>query len=380
MKKIICAFLAPVLVSFSMIAGCAAKQTSSGSSAASASSLPAVSSSSQGAASNAGPTQTDVVPDASKNAYSEFYSAGKPAFIVPGLKEGLVPQGMCYVPSEKYFVISYYLEDKSPSVLAVVDAKSGKLLKSVNLSNEDGTPYNGHAGGVAASDRGIWVMSDGVAHRIQITDLNVAPDLGSVKFTDHFQTPTRASLGNCVDGVLWIGDFYTAGGSYNTDESHHMTAPDGSNHFSWVVGYKLDSSAKNELSPSHYRDNFTEATPDYILSIPSKIQGMTRLSSGEFILSESYGRKNDSHLLIYPNVLKTAPAKNVKINDTSVPLWFLDDKVLAKSITAPPMTESIESMGQDIYVLFESGASIYRDTASHPMDELYQLSPLSAAN
>ena len=377
MKRFFCAVVMPALVSLGMAAGCAAKQIPAESSAPPEAPSAASSSSPGSGSKPAGPTQTDVVPDFPKDGYSGFFGAGKPVFIIPGLKEGLVPQGMCYVPSEKYFVISYYTEDKSPSVLAVVDAKSGKLIKSVRLSNEDGSPYNGHAGGVAASGRSVWVLSDGTARRLRITDLNLAPDLGSVKFADHFRTPTRASMGNCVDGVLWVGDFYTAGGGYDTDESHHMTAPDGSSHFAWVVGYKLDPSAGNELNPSRCRDG-AEAVPDYVLSVPSRIQGFTRLSSGEFVLSESYGRKNDSRLLVYPDVLKTAPAKTVEVGGTGVPLWFLDDKVLTGSVTAPPMAESIESAGTEIYVLFESGASLYRDTAAHPMDELYRLSPLAA--
>lgn len=357
-----------LIICLSLLTGCAADKVTVSSNASSL-----VESSSLSSVVKKTYTQTDVASEPAVKSFPDFFAMGTPAFVVPGLNEDLVPQGMCYIPAENVVVVSYYLESKENSVLTVVDAKSGKFVKAVTLVNEDGTPYTGHAGGLAASGQNLWVVTGGNAQRLPISDLMKAESMDEVKFVDRFNTGTRASLSNCIDGVLWVGDFYTSGGNYDTDESHHMTTPDGSKNNAWIVGFKLDSSAKNELNPANYKDTTSAVKPDYILSIPNKIQGMTRLTSGEFVLSESYGRKNDSHILIHKNVLKSDSNQKVEINGVNVPLWFLDSNTLVKSITAPPMAESIENVNQEIYVLFESGASLYRSTALNAMDEVYKL-------
>lgn len=361
-------YLAVCVVFF---AGCAADAVPPASSSASIAENSSVSSESSG-----NYAQDDVVPDISAKSYSDFFAVGSPAFVIPGLKEDLVPQGMCCISSENVVVVSYYLESKQNSMLAVVDATSGKFIKAVKLVNEDGTPYTGHAGGIAASSKNLWVVTGGDAQRLPVSDLMKAEPMAEVRFVDRFRTCTRASLANCIDGVLWIGDFYTPGGDYETDESHHMTAPSGSGNSAWIVGYKLDSAAENELNPARYANPSTTVAPDYILSVPDRIQGATRLNTGEFIFSESYGRKNDSHILIHKNVLKTDANTTAEISGIKVPLWFIDSDTLVKSITAPPMTESIENVENKIYVLFESGASLYRSSAVNPMDEVYQLTNL----
>lgn len=318
-------------------------------------------------------TQVDTAADVSKESYADFFKAGKAAFLVPGLKNGLVPQGMCYIHSKSLFVISCYSDSSGTSMLLLIDANNGKFTKAVKLLNEDGSAYTGHAGGLAASENSLWVVTSEVAQRLQIDDLMNAKSMDEIKFTDRFHTGTRASMANCVDNVLWVGDFYEKGGKYNTEESHHMKTPDGTENHAWVVGFKLDTANKNELKASAYQGPSKPSTPDYILSIPDRIQGITQLKSGEFALSQSYGRNNDSSLLIYKSVLDSKADSNVKINGTDVPLWYLDSKTLVKNITAPPMLEALEQVDGNIYTLFESGCNLYRDTAKNPMDEVYQL-------
>ena len=114
-------------------------------------------------------------------------------------------------------------------------------------------------------------------------------------------------------------------------------------------------------------------TPDYVLSIPDEIQGMTKLESGEFVLSRSYGRNNKSSLLLYRGVLDSNPDRTVRINGKEVPLWFLDSETSVKSITAPPMLESLERADGNVLALFESAADPYRDTALDPVDDVMRL-------
>lgn len=321
-------------------------------------------------------TQTDVVPDVAPGKYPGFFRAGKPAFVIPGLANGLVPQGMCRIASGSEVVVSCYSSsDGDSSVLACVDEKSGKLKKTIGMLNADGSVYTGHAGGVAASGKSLWVVSDGLARRMDLQAFLKAGDGDKVKFSDQFSTGTRASFTNCVDGVLWVGDFFKPGGSYNTEASHRLTAPDGSESHAWIVGFKLDPSSANELKAESVAGASEPATPDYVLSIPDEIQGMTRLKSGEFVLSQSYGRKNASALFVYRNVLNSGSDRTVQINGKAVPLLFLDSKNLVKNISAPPAMEALERSGERILILFESATDQSRDTALDPVDDVMSLDP-----
>ena len=89
-------------------------------------------------------------------------------------------------------------------------------------------------------------------------------------------------------------------------------------------------------------------------------------------LSQSYGRGNDSKVLLYQNVLSTDPHTTVTLNGTSVPLWFLDGKVEERDFDAPPMAEGFAAYNGRLYLLFESGAEKYRlDGGKNPTDRIW---------
>lgn len=372
--------LACLLAAGLALSACGTSPSSSPSQSEASSSAPSSSSSQQSQASAPfAITQQKVVEQLPSNTdeYGEFLSKGSPAFVIPALKEGYVPQGMCLLPSEQKLVISYYAGEKGEnSILCLVDIASGQLEKSVRLLNEDGSVYTGHAGGLAATEKNLWAATSGNCQRLPIQELMAAANGDTVQFVDHFVTGTRASFANAVDGVLWVGDFYYGGGGYDTDKSHHMTTPDGSKNRAWAVGFQLDPSTENELKAESFANQSTTVIPDYVLSIPHKIQGMTRLSDGTIVLSESYGRKNASHLLLHQDVLAQQPHSTVTIRDTEVPLWYLDSNTLTRSITMPPMSEAVESAGDGVYLLFESGAASYVSDAVDPVDHVYHLSGL----
>ena len=45
-------------------------------------------------------------------------------------------------------------------MLMLVDNKTGKFTKALPLQNVDGKDYSGHAGGLAASDKYIYITSE----------------------------------------------------------------------------------------------------------------------------------------------------------------------------------------------------------------------------
>lgn len=303
--------------------------------------------------------------------YAGFFEIASAAVLTPGLLQDFVPQGLCAIPDTDYLAVSYYSEHAPTAILALVDLQTTQLSHWVGLRNVDGTPYTGHAGGIASDGKNLWVCSDGNARRMSVQALLDAKAGEEIRFADSFPTGTRASLANYSHGVLWVGDFFTSGGNYNTDQSHHMKTPDGSKHYAWAVGFIGDLDSEDGLKAD--TQGSMTVVPDYVLSLPSRIQGMTRLDTGEFVLSESYGRKNNSHLLVFQDVLALQPDTTVPIGGSEVPLWYLDGRVAVGSITTPPMSEGIDWADGAVYQLYESGASAYRDTAKNPVDHIYRV-------
>ena len=67
-------------------------------------------------------TQTEVVTGshARDPQTAAFLKQVQPGFVVPGLAEGLIPQGICYDDTHGVYLISGYYEDDTPSQICVV--------------------------------------------------------------------------------------------------------------------------------------------------------------------------------------------------------------------------------------------------------------------
>jgi hypothetical protein len=315
------------------------------------------------------PAQQPAAPKPSAGDYSKQYPAlwkisdDGPA--VPGLDTGVTPQGLAYWQEKGWLIISGYTEG-SPSTLTVVDAKTGAPVKTVQMYLENGSAYEGHAGGVAVSQKNLWVSSGNNVWWLPLTALAEAADKGKVTFGGHFVTVARASFTTYAEGILWVGEFYDAP-NYETDDSHKISR-NGLTYNAWAAGYKLDK--QTDLIPS----TASVVIPDYVLAIPNQIQGMA-VTPNNIIFSQSFNRNKDGNLFKYKRPdLAGEPHQTVKIGNQTVPLWFMERKFLAEALpqlTVPPMSEGIITDGGNrLFVLFESGSKLYRPTASNPMDHL----------
>ncbi|HLO02897.1 MAG TPA: lamin tail domain-containing protein [Symbiobacteriaceae bacterium] len=309
-------------------------------------------------------TQQELIGAEYGDLYPAFWNSSTAGPIVPGLTEDLVPQGAAYWADQDLLLLSNYLDDGRPTVLTLVKATSGALVKTLHLYQEDGSAYIGHAGGLAVSTKHLWVASGSAVYRIPLSDLLAAPDNGEIHFAGRIPTETNASFTAYADNILWVGEFHHPP-TYQTDPSHKLTSRDGKNYGAWIVGYRLD----NEFDQP--------STPDFVLSIPDRIQGMA-VSGDSIVLSQSFGRNNNSTLFRYAKPdLAGAPDQTVTVNGSTVPLWFLDGLNQAPNygaLTLPPLAEGLVSDGDRLFVLFESGANQYRHTAYSPLDRLRVLS------
>lgn len=298
--------------------------------------------------------------EASAGAYLKFQEAGELSVLIPGLKEGFVPQGITYLPKDDALLFAGYSDGDDNSALLAVSRKTGELLKQVKLNNVDGSKYTGHAGGVCATETDIYVSNAKKLFRISLDTYEKLPEKAVCAFEEEIPVPVNSSYCSYADGVLWVGEFQY-GGDYPTDASHRVSTSDGLQR-AWNCGYRIEEG-----------QDFS--APDYILSITERIQGMTTLN-GKMYLSQSYGRKNDSVIYRYNDVLSTDPAQTVEVNGKDVPLWILDSTVRDAVLLCPPMTECLCTVDGAIYVAFESAAKTYRKPSNpsvHPMDRVFKV-------
>lgn len=301
--------------------------------------------------------------------YKKFFNDSVAGPVVPGLKQGLIPQGMTYVKEKNWLVISSYRDNKQPSLLSIVDLGTGKLVKTLVMHSTDSTPYTGHAGGVTASASHLWVASDNKVYQLDLADVVKAEDGGKAVFKNTFPTETKASYIVYAEGVLWVGE-YADGTDYPTSETHYLKNTENKTNKSWAGGYKLDP-ATDTIAKSQPNAADGKLIPDVILSTPDKIQGM-ELHQGSFLLSQSGGRSNDSMLLGYANPLANKPDTEVTVGSTKVPVYLFDGKTRKDAVILPPMSEGLVSRDGKIGVLFESGAEKYSN-GSFPIDLVYWL-------
>lgn len=317
-------------------------------------------------------TQESVTDCAqTRKTYDSFYASGELSVLVPGLKQGFVPQGLSYLPGQNWFIIAGYSgDDGVNSTIFAVDAATGAFVKEVHLQYKDGRDYTGHAGGVAVTEKNIFIANNEHLYRISLEKFLALPESSHCSFDEEIPVPSRASYCAYADGMLWVGEFQYSG--YPTDISHRFKTEDG-RHKAWLIGYKLDQTTENELSAAAMAGE--TATPDVILTTTERIQGMT-IKDGAVYLSQSYGRRNSATLYKYTDPRIGDPAAYQELNGQQIPLWPLTSSIMEGTLIMPPMSECVCTAEGAVYVLFESGAEKYmnpKDPAENPMDRLFKI-------
>ncbi|WP_079909760.1 lamin tail domain-containing protein [Paenibacillus sp. 32352] len=308
-------------------------------------------------------TGAPIVGDTS--AYQRFLDVSEPGPIVPGLLQGLVPQGMHYIPEKNWAILSSYRDDRRASTLTLVDLKTGSLVKTIHLY-KNGQPFSGHAGGVAVSNQNVWIAYGKEMLRLSLQDVIDCPDNANLSFIDSFKTNTRASFASYSNGILWVGDYYSSP-NYLTTPIQKMTARDNKVYNAWVVGYKLDEAT--DLLPANSKlTSDGLVIPNYIYSVTDRIQGVT-VTDDQVMLSQTNGNPK-SNILKYKASINEPPHTTVNIENTTVPVWFLDGLNLEDSLDMPPSAEGNFVHDNKLYIVYESGANIYRPEINYPLDRI----------
>lgn len=306
--------------------------------------------------------------------FAPFMEIAEATFPIPALAENYVPQGMAYSEALGAFVLTFYYHDYSrPSLLALVDAKTGEWIKQLHLLNPDGLPWRGHAGGAAAWGEHVWVSSGGTAHRLAVEDLRAAEDRGSVRFRDSFSIGTRGCIAFAAGNTLWLGDFHRSG---HSDQSYFAPQRcDKSGNHAWIAGFRLSHS--EPMGVVGLRRGGGTPAPRYVLSIPDHAQGATLATTGEFMLSTSFAARRPSYLWVFPRlyeILQQEPARHVTVGQhDGIPLWVLCESEALHQQVMPSMSEGITQRGGYVYVNFESAALMYRERALLFSDHVFRM-------
>ncbi len=317
-------------------------------------------------------TQTKVVLETDEelnNNYENYFSVFSEDFIIPGLFEGFIPQGICYDLEGTYIISGYYEDEALPSMLISVDSESGKLKKAHPLKNIDGSDYFGHAGGIACSGEYIFITSDSSCFTISTKTLEGAKNGVPVKFESKFKITTKGSFAGYNEGVLWIGDFIESSDKEREKVQRITTLESGETFYAYCEGYILENNLPSVEKINSTSDGYI---PDYYLAIPEQVQGIAFTKTGKITFTSSYGRKNDSNIYIFSDVFLSERVGTINFDDTDLNLLACSSDLLTETIKAPPMAEGITTNGDEICMIFESGAAKYRNHGGkHPLDNAY---------
>ncbi len=285
----------------------------------------------------------------------DYYDNSGKAFEIPDLNSGFVPQGFCYDQNNEWFLTTGYMQNGTSSPIYIVDNSSKKTIKTVYLQDKEGKAYSGHCGGIAFYGDYVYI-ADGENNCLVVFDYNQIKTanndakinaLGtfSTKYSDEdYVSPS------CVEvygNKLIVGEFYRKN-SYPTPSSHHLETP------------SEDTNTAIALEFTLYNFGFTSSfginpTPQKAYSLPSQVQGLT-FYKGNIFLSTSWGLAFSKILVYDSSECKTS---TIKMFDTTLPLTYLDSSSLIKTITAPPMSEEMVILDNNLFIMNESASNKY---------------------
>ncbi len=312
-------------------------------------------------------SQTTVVSDGVTDAkYAKFLDKAEALVTIPGVAEGFVPQGVGWISQKDWLLFSGYQDNGGASPLMAVDIKKGGIAKEIFLHYPDGADFSGHAGGVCATDKNIYIANGRSLLRVSLSAFLTAENGESCAIEEEIPVPVLADFCCSTDEMLWVGEFGETSGK-GMNEAHCFYTADGY-HYAWACGYPLLKTTEKELNAA-FADN-GKAIPARILSITEHIQGMS-VRGNEIYLSQSKGSQNASILFEYAIDFSAAPHAEVVMDHAVIPVWFADISTLQGLTFCPPMAEGICFVNDKICIAFESAANKYIEMAKSPTDQVF---------
>lgn len=280
---------------------------------------------------------------------SEYYKNSEKSFVIPGLSDGMIHQGLAYDSQNDTFLITGYRTDNNASQVSVVSKASGKEVKRLNLANEDGSAFTGHVGGITVHGKYVYVADSEGLVAFNRDDIVSASDGDSVKSVGLFKTSAgddylHVAFTHVEGDTIYVGEFYREG-NYPTPDSHKYKTAAGDENTALITAYKLDDEAPLGISDKI----------EYAYSIPALVQGMCFDADGKIYLSTSYA-VSFSHIYSYDTSKEEG---TVTILGQTVPRYVLDSSTQVNDIKLAPMSEEIVIVDGKLYTMCESATNKY---------------------
>lgn len=270
--------------------------------------------------------------------YRTFFGAAERIGTYQGLAEGFVPQGMTQDAESGAYLVCGYMDRDEPSRIYVF--APGGDVTCIHLQNTDGSPYEGHAGGMTAAGDYVYISNAHKLFTLRKADVLAAKDGDTLAFRAAVDVPCNASFCSSDDGYVYVGEYHAKG--YETDASHALTY-DGESFAAFVFAYPV--SAAGALA--------VDAAPTHAFVIPDAVQGFA-LHNGRAFLSRSAG--------FHPSSLEAYAAEGDPDGSWSdaagreLPYYVLGKARLVGAVSAPHMSEDLEMRGGRLLVGYEAGA------------------------
>ncbi len=301
----------------------------------------------------------------------DFYENSEEGFIIPGLKEGFIPQGIFYEAENDIFLISGYYKGKAqPSRVIVVDGE-GNFVKSVGCISKKGNKAYGHFGGVAVFKDNVYVATTSVTHVLSLSEILSAEDDGYVLIQGELYTDTTCSYVNVCDGVLYIGEF-TDKTIDDMKSATNIYKNGFEKYYSRCNAFILDENGKYGIKADKI-DSKNNMTPDFAFTTPFKVQGMCVMPDGRLVFTASATAITNSHVYLYEDVTKGKADEIINVVGNDVPLYFCEKADLIDTYRVPTYLEEVTLYPDGtVYLITESAASAYVHQSKNPVDNVFK--------
>ncbi len=300
-----------------------------------------------------------------------FYDNSEESFIIPGLKEGFVPQGIFYEEANDVFLLSGYYKGKAqPSRVIVVDGE-GNFVKSVGCLTQKGDKATGHFGGIAVYKDYVYVATTSVTHVLSLSEVLSAEDEGYVQIIGELYTDTTCSYVNVCHGVLYIGEFTDT--TFEDMKGATNVYKNGlAKYFSRCNAFVLDENGKFGIKADKI-DEENNMIPDFAMTSPFKVQGMCVLPDGTIVYTASSTPATNSRVYLYEDVTKGEPDEIITVGGKEVPLYYCELKDRIAQYRVPTYLEEITLYPDgSVYIITESASAPYAVQSKNPIDNVFK--------
>ncbi len=301
--------------------------------------------------------------------FGEFNSMSEAGFVIPGLQETFVPQGIAYRKDTDEFYLSGY-SDVAPSKIFVVNAKTGKMTAQYRVTLANGNKSTAHFSGLAIDDKSLFIAIGTEIYRISLSSIDAEGSRGDLKVEEII----KLTMGNenVLNSFIEISDGYLLSGNYYQPGKARYEKKADENFNVLIRCYKLDS-----MQPSGFAQKFKvenqkyDYVPEFVYELEdcNIIQGLTFVK-GHIVATASQGTKA-SEFRVYDTTKTENTEKFVVMADKKVPVISLK---LKRKVKGPSNAEEISGVGDYLYITFESSAiKMRRATNKYVVDSVIKM-------